>query len=243
MEDGEWQNESADRLETESGADRLAYIIYTSGTTGKPKGVQLEHRNLINYVTWFSREAGLTEADKSVLLSSYAFDLGYTAIFPILQAGGELHIVPKETYTAPDQLGEYIQKNGITYMKLTPSLFHMIVNTARFTSERRFSPLRLVVLGGEKIITSDVRKFHDVYAHTDFINHYGPTETTIGAIAERINMERLDQYEQRPVIGRPIANTGALVLTEQCSSFLRAQAASFILPGRGLPEDIFTVRS
>ncbi len=150
---------------------------------------------------------GLTEADKSVLLSSYAFDLGYTAIFPILQAGGELHIVPKETYTAPDQLGEYIQKNGITYMKLTPSLFHMIVNTARFTSERRFSPLRLVVLGGEKIITSDVRKFHDVYAHTDFINHYGPTETTIGAIAERINMERLDQYEQRPVIGRPIANT------------------------------------
>ncbi|XYJ22962.1 AMP-binding protein [Bacillus velezensis] len=36
---------------------KLAYIIYTSGTTGKPKGVQLEHRNLINYVTWFSREA------------------------------------------------------------------------------------------------------------------------------------------------------------------------------------------
>ncbi|URV79700.1 AMP-binding protein [Bacillus velezensis] len=50
MEDGEWQNESADRLETEPGFDQLAYIIYTSGTTGKPKGVQLEHRNLINYV-------------------------------------------------------------------------------------------------------------------------------------------------------------------------------------------------
>ncbi|WP_219194688.1 surfactin non-ribosomal peptide synthetase SrfAB [Bacillus velezensis] len=234
MEDGEWQNESADRLETESGADRLAYIIYTSGTTGKPKGVQLEHRNLINYVTWFSREAGLTEADKSVLLSSYAFDLGYTAIFPILQAGGELHIVPKETYTAPDQLGEYIQKNGITYMKLTPSLFHMIVNTARFTSERRFSSLRLVVLGGEKIITSDVRKFHDVYAHTDFINHYGPTETTIGAIAERINMERLDQYEQRPVIGRPIANTGALVLDGAMQLVPPGASGELYITGKGL---------
>ncbi|APH47821.1 non-ribosomal peptide synthetase [Bacillus amyloliquefaciens] len=234
MEDGEWQNESADRLETEPGADRLAYIIYTSGTTGKPKGVQLEHRNLINYVTWFSREAGLTEADKSVLLSSYAFDLGYTAIFPILQAGGELHIVPKETYTAPDQLGEYIQKNGITYMKLTPSLFHMIVNTARFTSECRFSPLRLVVLGGEKIITSDVRKFHDVYAHTDFINHYGPTETTIGAIAERINMECLDQYEQRPVIGRPIANTGALVLDGAMQLVPPGASGELYITGKGL---------
>ncbi|MGW7767302.1 surfactin non-ribosomal peptide synthetase SrfAB, partial [Bacillus velezensis] len=196
--------------------------------------VQLEHRNLINYVTWFSREAGLTEADKSVLLSSYAFDLGYTAIFPILQAGGELHIVPKETYTAPDQLGEYIQKNGITYMKLTPSLFHMIVNTARFTSERRFSPLRLVVLGGEKIITSDVRKFHDVYAHTDFINHYGPTETTIGAIAGRINMERLDQYEQRPVIGRPIANTGALVLDGAMQLVPPGASGELYITGKGL---------
>ncbi|MBT2713977.1 surfactin non-ribosomal peptide synthetase SrfAB, partial [Pseudomonas sp. ISL-88] len=234
MEGGEWREESAERLETEARADHLAYIIYTSGTTGKPKGVQLEHRNLINYVTWFSREADLTEKDRAVLLSSYAFDLGYTSLFPILQAGGELHIVPKETYTAPDQLGEYIQQNGITYIKLTPSLFHMIVNTSRFTKERHFSPLRLAVLGGEKIITSDVRKFHEVYPHTDFINHYGPTETTIGAVAGRIDMDRLDQYEKRPVIGRPIANTGALVLDSSMRLVPPGASGELYITGSGI---------
>ncbi|MCY8019264.1 AMP-binding protein, partial [Bacillus haynesii] len=80
----------------------LAYIIYTSGTTGRPKGVQLEHRNLANYVSWFISEARLSASDKTMLLSSYAFDLGYTSLFPVLLAGGELHIVPKETYTEPE---------------------------------------------------------------------------------------------------------------------------------------------
>ena len=32
-----------------SGPENLAYCIYTSGTTGKPKGVMIEHHNLVNY--------------------------------------------------------------------------------------------------------------------------------------------------------------------------------------------------
>nr|WGD80021.1 AMP-binding protein [Bacillus subtilis] len=100
LDDGKWRNESKERPSSISGSRNLAYVIYTSGTTGKPKGVQIEHRNLTNYVSWFSEEASLTENDKTVLLSSYAFDLGYTSMFPVLLGGGELHIVQKETYTA-----------------------------------------------------------------------------------------------------------------------------------------------
>ncbi|MET1138436.1 AMP-binding protein, partial [Bacillus subtilis] len=110
----------------------LAYIIYTSGTTGQPKGVQLEHRNLANYVSWFISEARLSASDKTMLLSSYAFDLGYTSLFPVLLAGGELHIVRKETYTEPDTFIHYIGEQGITYIKLTPSLFHTVVQPQSF---------------------------------------------------------------------------------------------------------------
>src|SRR5690606_4803912 len=33
----------------------LAYVIYTSGSTGQPKGCQIEHRNLAQYLTWAAR--------------------------------------------------------------------------------------------------------------------------------------------------------------------------------------------
>ena len=36
-------------LERRAKPDSLAYIIYTSGSTGVPKGVELRHRNLVNY--------------------------------------------------------------------------------------------------------------------------------------------------------------------------------------------------
>ncbi|MFD7254360.1 condensation domain-containing protein, partial [Streptomyces sp. NPDC059895] len=41
--------------------DNLAYVIYTSGSTGQPKGVQLEHRGVVNYLHWCNHNYPTTE--------------------------------------------------------------------------------------------------------------------------------------------------------------------------------------
>ena len=191
--------------------DQLAYVIYTSGTTGKPKGVQLTHRNLSHYVNWLTKEVSLQECDRTALLSSYAYDLGYTSIFPVLKAGGTLYLPREDVYTDPVRLMRFIDEQELTYIKMTPSLFHMMADA----KNHEFDALRLVVLGGEPIVPEDVETFMHHHPCVAVMNHYGPTETTIGTVTKLITPHEMDALKERSVIGQPIAHTRALVCNRQ----------------------------
>jgi amino acid adenylation domain-containing protein/non-ribosomal peptide synthase protein (TIGR01720 family) len=211
----------------------LAYIIYTSGTTGNPKGVIVKNGNLVNYVTWFSNETDLTHKDKSLLTSSFAFDLGYTSIFPSILTGGQLHVVSKDLYLSPDDLLLYIGNHGISYLKVTPSLFSTLVDSPLF-SKKMVQDLRLIVLGGEAIRLEDVEKAHALCCDTRIMNHYGPTEATIGSVARFIDFDRFDMYKTRPTIGRPIANTAVMILDRHFNVMPKGAAGELCIAGAGI---------
>jgi tyrocidine synthetase-3 len=211
----------------------LIYVIYTSGSTGQPKGVPLKHENLVNYVNWFSTESCLTGEDKSVLTSSFALDLGYTAIYPALLRGAQLHILPKEAYMVPENLLDYIYYQGISYLKISPSLFSPFVSSSRFSMETCRS-LRLVVLGGEAINPMDVETAYRICQHLRIMNHYGPTEVTIGCIAQFIDRDKLEVYKTRPTIGRPIFNTKSYILDKYLNPLPVGVTGELYLSGAGV---------
>jgi amino acid adenylation domain-containing protein/non-ribosomal peptide synthase protein (TIGR01720 family) len=191
----------------------LIYMIYTSGTTGKPKGVLINNENLVNYVSWFIQAFHLTGTDKAILTSSFAFDLGYTSFFTSILSGGELHLIAEEVYFSPETLWDYIGTYEVSFIKLTPTLFNLLVYSHGLSAEVCRS-LRLVVLGGEPINPKDVERLHEIGPHIEFVNHYGPTETTIGSIARAIDFNTFAAYRSRPTIGKPISNTRVYILDE-----------------------------
>jgi fengycin family lipopeptide synthetase D len=192
-------------------AHNVVYALYTSGTTGNPKGMLIHHRNLVNYADWFTKFARITAQDNAILTTSFTFDSIYTPFFSSLLAGSQLHVIARETYLQGQELLRYIRRHRITYIKVTPSLFSIIVNNPVFSPEMCKS-MRFIMLGGEAIIPGDVQKARRDCPSLPFMNHYGPTETTIGSSALFIDFEKFREYKQKPTIGKPIHNTQVYIL-------------------------------
>ena len=210
-------------LRQPSSPEDLCYVIYTSGSTGTPKGVMITHGNILNYSFWFIKRFGIGFSDSSVLTSSYSFDLGYSSVYPVLLGGGTLHFLRRDEYLDSTVLVDYVSSQGITYLKMTPTLFSTWVNSGSH-GDSDLPSLRLLLLGGEPIRLQEVRTLQERHGHIQVMNHYGPTETTVGVIVDEV-VSRPKEFSVRTVIGRAIYNTEVLIL----DSHLRRQPVG--IPG------------
>jgi amino acid adenylation domain-containing protein/non-ribosomal peptide synthase protein (TIGR01720 family) len=211
----------------------LAYMISTSGTTGKPKGVLVNRESLVNYITWFSCAADISSGDRTALLSSFAFDLGYTAVFGAMANGCQLHLPTQDTILTPGQCLAFCADRCISFLKMTPSLLATLAHAPEF-GEVSLRRLRLLVLGGEEIDTGDVAALHRVFPHVRVMNHYGPAESCIGAIARFIDFTNYRQYIAAPTIGSPIHNIQAFVLDSRLQPVPLGVRGELYLAGAGL---------
>ncbi len=205
------KGDSSNFTKTRNSSNNPAYVIYTSGTTGKPKGVEIKQYQLVNYVNWFTETLKYTAADNSILLSSYAFDLGYSSIFPCLANGGTLHILKKEEYLDVAFMENYLNEHNISVIKTTPTHFSLLIND-RTSNQTSFLTLRYVMLGGEALNINDLDLFFKLYPDKKMMNHYGPTEATIGCIVKPIDAYNFQAYKNKPVIGQPISNMKVFIL-------------------------------
>ena len=92
-------------------------------------------------------------------MSSLAFDLGYSNVFPVLAVGGTVNLLKKTQYISPVKAINYIKDNAVTFMKCTPSYFNLMMNyndTGILDFGEKF---RFLVLGGENLKIKDVSKF------------------------------------------------------------------------------------
>lgn len=231
----ELAGKSPENMPPVNGAEDHIYMIYTSGTTGKPKGVLITHRNMTNYVNWFIKAIDVKEEDKAILTSSFAFDALYTQLFASLTKGSELHVISRDTLLASKRLLNYMKEEGITYIKVTPSLFNLMVNHPDFSADM-FNTIRFIMLGGEPIIVKDADRVHAICPEIRIMNHYGPTETTIGSIAQFIDFDDFATYKTNPTIGKPIDNTDVYILDKNLCLLPYGVPGELCIGGEGVGE-------
>ena len=84
-------------LDPLAGPGDLAYVIYTSGTTGQPKGVGVEHRQIVAYLEYIREEYDIAPGAAFGLLESLAFDISMLMFYLPLTGGGTLYQLPRRS--------------------------------------------------------------------------------------------------------------------------------------------------
>lgn len=190
-------------------AENLVYAIYTSGSTGKPKGVAVEHQQLLNYLQGILKRLDLPTGASFATVSTFAADLGNTAIFSALCTGGCLHVVSSERASDPQALADYCRQHPIDCLKIVPSHLEALLASADSTD---FLPRQRLILGGEACSWELIKKIQQVAPDCVIFNHYGPTETTVGVLTYQVEDIPVNPSSQTVPLGRPIANTQVYVL-------------------------------
>jgi amino acid adenylation domain-containing protein/non-ribosomal peptide synthase protein (TIGR01720 family) len=190
----------------------LAYVIFTSGSTGTPKGVMVTQQNLVHFCGAAAQAYSLNPLDRVLQFSSISFDVAVEEIFPTLTQGATLYLRPPEMLDSVAQFLADCARAQLTVLDLPTAYWQQL--TAELTNLRMPSSVRLVIIGGEKVLPHQVRLWQtQVGNYPLLINAYGPTETTVEATLCLLSDHPLTSPEVP--IGRPLANVRTYILDSQ----------------------------
>ena len=193
----------------------LAYVIYTSGTTGQPKGVLIEHRSVVNHVSFLIRHRQLSQASVGAKCVSFGFDTSVSEIYPILLAGGKLCILNEQDRLDCNKVNDFFHQHGVNYAFLTTAfaqLFFALPNTS----------LKDLIVGGDKLTQFPTQSYR-------VMNLYGPTETTVQSTGYM-----LSQDHRVISIGKPIDNTTCYVVDNDLNLVPIGAIGELLVGGVGL---------
>jgi len=181
--------------------DALAYVIFTSGSLGKPKGVEIEHRGLMNLVAWHIEAFDVVPGDRAMQFASVGFDAAVWEVWPYLAAGASIVVVDDAVRYSPAHLPEWLAANGITHCFVPTPIVDVVVR-------RPWPPgsaLRVLLTGGDRL-----RRGVPAGLPFSVFNAYGPTENSVVTTWAPVPEESDDSAP--PPIGRPIANVELFVV-------------------------------
>lgn len=199
----------------------LAYVIYTSGSTGNPKGVQILHSALTNFLLSMQKTPGLNSDDNVLALTTLSFDISGLEIFLPLITGARITVAAREEAKDGKTLLEKIRKQKVSVVQATPSTWKMLIDSGWNDK------LNIKALCGGEALSRDLAE-QILNRVNELWNMYGPTETTIWSSCSKV-------IKGEPIhLGRPIANTQFYIVDKDLNFCPPGVPGELLIGGAGL---------
>ncbi|TVX86199.1 amino acid adenylation domain-containing protein [Bacillus subtilis] len=211
----------------------LAYVIYTSGSTGQPKGVAVEHRQAVSFLTGMQHQFPLSEDDIVMVKTSFSFDASVWQLFWWTLSGASAYLLPPGWEKDPALIVQAIHQENVTMAHFIPAMLNSFLDQAEIERLSDRTSLKRVFAGGEPLAPRTAARFASVLPQVSLIHGYGPTEATVDAAFYVLHPER-DRDRLRIPIGKPVPGARLYVLDPHLAVQPSGVAGELYIAGAGV---------
>jgi len=204
-----------------------AYIIYTSGSTGNPKGIEISHQSLVNFLCSMRNEPGVNSDDILYAVTTYSFDISILELLLPLISGATVYIATNNILSDTSKIINDINKISPTVIQATPSFYQMLFN-ARWEGNRSLK----ILCGGD--LLSELLAKRLIESCKEVWNMYGPTETSIWS-----SIKKIASPKDANNIGKPINNTSFFILDKWLNPLPIGASGCIYIGGHGLAKGYY----
>jgi len=153
--------------------DDTAVIIYTSGTTGNPKGVVINHLNILADSYAISRNFKFNEKTRTLCILPLFHNNGQIATFfaPLYNGGSTVITYGK---TNIYNFWNYIKSYKVTWTSVMASILSILLSMSK---KKRNNSLKAILCGGQ-VLTKEIHNKFEAKFSVPIFEGYGLTETT-----------------------------------------------------------------
>jgi amino acid adenylation domain-containing protein len=199
---------SGRRLPRDCPAAAASAVIYTSGTTGTPKAAVVTNYGTTNHLWQMAEYFGLGPDDCVGQTGPVSFDISMWQMLTPLLVGARTQIIPEPFSQSPAGLLRALE-SGVTMLELVPSVISAMLDAGLADDP---GALRVMLSTAEALTPELPHRWVRELPHIPLHNCYGSTECT-----DDVTAGLCAHGPDLPVtvsIGRPLANTTALVLDD-----------------------------
>src|SRR4051794_37322892 len=184
-----------------------AVLLFTSGTSAEPKAAVLEHAQLLAYVFNTLEFASAGEDEAAIVIVPPFHVAGVAAVLSNTYVGRRIVPVPGVRFSAEDWLLT-ARDEQVTHAMLVPTMLGKVVEAMEADDSLRVPSLRALSYGGSRMPAPILERALPLFPDVDFVNAYGPTETSSTVAILGPDDHRLALYSDEPLFKNRLSSVG-----------------------------------